>query len=121
MVNEVKLSPELKQRWVEALRSGQYPQGKGLLKNYESEYCCLGVLCDLNDPIKWHLGEKDGNTYYIDEYDVLPLDLCIKTGLNPMGAIPGLKDKYNQQISLAFLNDNGFTFSQIADIIEHFL
>jgi hypothetical protein len=38
-------------RWIESLRSGDYQQGKNLLKQkYDSgqdAYCCLGVLCEL--------------------------------------------------------------------------
>jgi hypothetical protein len=34
-------------RWVEALESGRYKQGKGFLE-FEGSYCCLGVLCDLH-------------------------------------------------------------------------
>lgn len=45
------MNPEIKQRWIEALKSGQYWQGKNLLKQEDSEgqitYCCLGVLCEL--------------------------------------------------------------------------
>lgn len=34
------------QKWVEALESGEYKQGRGaLLKGYE--FCCLGVACDV--------------------------------------------------------------------------
>lgn len=36
-----------KEEWVTALRSGEYRQGKGFLRNSDDEYCCLGVLCDL--------------------------------------------------------------------------
>lgn len=39
-------------KWIEALRSGKYKQGKGQLKQ-DDRYCCLGVLqeitnCDLD-------------------------------------------------------------------------
>lgn len=48
----LKLTPELKEKWCEALESGEYKQGHGRLvqnrffdngevKNF---YCCLGVL-----------------------------------------------------------------------------
>lgn len=47
---EVKLNPEIKTKWLEALRSGEYEQGKGYL-HYEDQgeqhYCCLGVLCEI--------------------------------------------------------------------------
>jgi hypothetical protein len=33
-------------RWVEALRSGKYPQTRRTLKD-DAGFCCLGVACDL--------------------------------------------------------------------------
>lgn len=39
---------EVKLKWVEALRSGQYQQGKKMLHSLRDDtYCCLGVLSDL--------------------------------------------------------------------------
>ena len=40
------MDPELKAKWVAALRSGEYKQGRDVLHNNKSNtYCCLGVLC----------------------------------------------------------------------------
>jgi hypothetical protein len=41
------MSPELKKRWLDALRSGKYRQGKFRLKDVvkgQTCHCCLGVL-----------------------------------------------------------------------------
>ena len=38
-----KLDPELKAKWLEALRNNQYEQGRERLHN-NGRYCCLGVL-----------------------------------------------------------------------------
>jgi hypothetical protein len=39
-----------KTKWVNALRSGEYQQGKGVLHNPDTNtYCCLGVLCEVTD------------------------------------------------------------------------
>jgi hypothetical protein len=41
----MKMSKELRDKWVSALRSGEYAQGTGALyKADENSYCCLGVL-----------------------------------------------------------------------------
>lgn len=40
------LDPQIKAKWLEALRSGKYEQGEGRL-NKDNQFCCLGVLCDL--------------------------------------------------------------------------
>lgn len=49
-----KLDPELKARWVAALRSGNFAQGCAQLKrgNLDGKptYCCLGVLCEVEIP-----------------------------------------------------------------------
>ena len=34
-------------RWVAALRSGSYVQGRGCLRSADDEFCCLGVANDL--------------------------------------------------------------------------
>lgn len=34
------------EKWVKALRSGKYEQGKSYLKK-DNKYCCLGVLYDV--------------------------------------------------------------------------
>lgn len=47
----MKLKPKWKKKWLEALRSGEYKQGRRRLKTKLSdgsyEYCCLGVLCEI--------------------------------------------------------------------------
>lgn len=40
------MDPALKTKWVEALRSGRYAQGRQRLRNGDN-YCCLGVLCEV--------------------------------------------------------------------------
>ena len=44
------MNPEIKTKWLTALRSGDYNQGQTLLRSTKDEYCCLGVLCDLAPP-----------------------------------------------------------------------
>lgn len=52
------MNPEIKTKWVEALRSGKYKQGKKSLRSREGDkYCCLGVLCDLYAANKWRIRE----------------------------------------------------------------
>jgi hypothetical protein len=47
----VKLKPEVKEKWVTALRSGNYQQGTGLLHYVNADkkdcFCVWGVLCEL--------------------------------------------------------------------------
>lgn len=41
------MKKELKDKWIAALRSGEYRQGKSKLKTDSGGYCCLGVLADI--------------------------------------------------------------------------
>lgn len=45
------MNPVVKARWLTALRSGEYQQGRELLAQRDADnrwsYCCLGVLCEL--------------------------------------------------------------------------
>jgi hypothetical protein len=42
----MKMDPKIKEKWIEALRSGKYEQGEGTL-NKDNKFCCLGVLCEV--------------------------------------------------------------------------
>ena len=106
------MNPDIKQKWIEALRSGKYEQGFSVLKK-NNRYCCLGVLCELHSKItnrEWIQGE-DGESY--DDCDTYLPDVVVEwAGLNSDD--PSVVDS----LSLAQLNDVGQTFEQIAEFIE---
>jgi len=57
MISKKKIQPELRKRWLAALRSGKYKQGHGALHTdtagKQHRYCCLGVACEVfNDMCK---------------------------------------------------------------------
>ena len=115
------MKEEIKKRWVEALRSGDYNQGKNALRAETitgvDRFCCLGILCDLHSKdtgIKWEeTKEFTGNKPYIDETGKLPNDVMLWAGLEkPFPHTEG--DEY----TLAYRNDNGTTFHEIANAIE---
>lgn len=131
------MNPEIKAQWVNALRSGEYEQGKYQLHYQDgaiNEYCCLGVLCDLavKAGVDVHL-EKDGTSVsYGDQTGALPGPVQEWAGLdvaNPMTPImsshihdytdPHVQDS---PVTLAELNDSGrMTFADIADVIEGYI
>lgn len=41
------MEPALKAKWVAALRSGMYQQGRLRLRSLDDKYCCMGVLCEV--------------------------------------------------------------------------
>ena len=56
---------DMKAKWLEALRSGDYKQGRNALKQ-DGCFCCLGVLCDIIDPNGWNeYGHFDGDRNYL--------------------------------------------------------
>jgi hypothetical protein len=102
---------ELKGRWVRALKSTHYAQGKKALRSENDKWCCLGVLCNIIDPDSWEQRPGDG----------LGHPLAIKSGnyLNEKGlCVTGLTE--DQMHVLARLNDHGTPFHIIANVIQTF-
>ncbi len=58
------MQTEIKEKWVKALRSGEYEQCRYTLYTRDKRYCCLGVLAKLVGVIEDHsaLIEKSGIT-----------------------------------------------------------
>jgi len=106
--------------WIAALRSGKYPQGKDfLVSTYgegEKQYCCLGVLSKIQDRLP-DIG------YRSDGYRGLSPSNPSYAALRACGSIPNcayVTDSKNMVYRhLAYLNDKGATFNEIADIIEY--
>jgi hypothetical protein len=62
------INTELLERWITALRSGAYEQGRMSLRERSGErYCCLGVLCDVYNPELWQWHHNYGWVYHEDE------------------------------------------------------
>ena len=102
------MKPALKRKWLKALRGGEYRQGTDALRR-ENEYCCLGVLCDING-VRWIRPEPGLSSWRVVRawYTGLPSPAMMrKYGLS--------KDVATE---LAGRNDDGFTFAEIADWIE---
>lgn len=113
-------------RWVEALRSGKYEQGRRILKNVENEYCCLGVLCDLyliDNNKKWKSKDTIQGTETLCEKErfALPEKVMKWAGLSFTGCDDKevVISKKSQTYTLAYANDTEkYSFEKIADIIE---
>lgn len=98
------------QKWVNALRSGKYNQGKGRLEEINGNVCCLGVACKV--------------FIYVRKQEKTRGRL---NGSNPtyQGNAPiwlkGINNDLRERTGKSFviLNDReSFTFNEIADIIE---
>ena len=106
------MDADLKRRWVEALRSGDYAQGMTALCQIDSDgdayYCCLGVLAEVE------LGE---DAWELPPHGISEGALFIDGDRNYYGAKQGHFTAAEEKL-IADWNDCGKTFAQIADRIE---
>jgi len=115
------MKPKVKEKWLKALRSGEYKQTKGQLKD-EKGYCCLGVLCELHRKTvkqkgcKWNLYNS-----YLGTGSILPEKVMKWAGMETeSGRLPKrIERKSKYAHNLIDLNDTlNFSFKQIAQVIE---
>ena len=93
----------MRAKWTEALRSGEYQQGRRALRDGDA-FCCLGVACDLYDRTAW-----DGNAFTQGPwvaYLTLLETVADSFGVGGIGHF------------LSKANDFGATFDDIADAID---
>jgi hypothetical protein len=101
------MTPELKQKWIDALRSGKYQQGRSALRTKDDRFCCLGVLCDIVDPSGWE--PPAAGIYAHLGHSGLPDSKFL-------GDVCGLYA--GAAADLSKMNDSGYTFERIADNIR---
>lgn len=123
--------------WVEALRSGEFEQGVGKLKDGDGKYCCLGVACEVAIRNGLYLTVEDfpnssggaACTKFDGQADELPLNAFLWFGLpDASPSIRPIHDFAQHETnggpcgacaeSLAEANDAGIPFTVIADLIE---
>ena len=124
------MNTDVKLKWIAALRSGEYKQGNGKLRTEDNKYCCLGVLSDLynKETGKGQWLEDDGNAYSFKTNEsvysssLCTLDVMKWAGIDSSACfVDGLDPKIYRARTLAYLNDNGTSFKEIAKIIEKHL
>jgi hypothetical protein len=102
--------------WVQALRSGDFTQGRNRLRT-EDKFCCLGVACELHRKLRpggaW-LENGHGVLTYLGGDSIMPSQVVAWLGLEKGNDNPIMQGKQ----SLAEYNDQGATFPEIADLIE---
>lgn len=123
------MNPQYKAEWIKRLRSGEIEQRVGILGSANGKRCCLGVLSD----IAVERGVcKTNKVHFIVTYDredlLLPesvmntADVEDNTVTINLGLTGRQRDTgFPLTVNLASLNDSGFTFNQIADVIDYFL
>jgi len=104
------MKAEFKSKWLDALRSGQYRQGQGKLRNEGNEFCCLGVLLD-----KCIEGYWDIETFFvqpsneIDQWRYDALDEGNIPSLEIDGELGGFRGYFDisedEELMLIWMND----------------
>jgi hypothetical protein len=131
------------ERWLDVLSETDLPQATGTLRvisESQASYCCLGIACTL---------APNGEAFLSGTYTTLPAEVAEWMGLRDLARADGRQwDRIKEQgnagwdivldgtivipfddmgddgeqydMSAASLNDDGFTFAQIADLIRYF-
>lgn len=125
------MNKEIKQKWLNALRSGEYKQGTGCLRS-GNEFCCLGVLTDIysketgngnwNDSggFTLQVGADPNSNCYKEYTEILPVFVRDWADLDACDPLVEAYDRDGDEIEqqLSAINDEGRLFSEIADLIE---
>ena len=130
-----RMNPEIKAKWVAALRSGEYKQGTCFLRKdypdrYAPDFCCLGVLCDIAakegiidwEIQTWHGGEtwyaSSTKTLHDKNSERLPACVMEWAGLDKVDPDLMLSD-WRRSVPVSELNDRErLDFERIAELIE---
>lgn len=107
------MDPEIKAKWIVALRSGKYEQTQKSLRTGNA-FCCLGVLCDLVKPKAWLGSDDDPFYYHVGQATSFPDDSVLEAA----GTSREDGDGGHPFWQLAHMNDDGKSFAEIADYIE---
>ena len=127
------MNKEIAMRWVKALRSKKYKQGKHALCRVDSrggcKYCCLGVLTELYQEHRKRNKQKvipttvgmttHGKPIRVRKYgresDVLPVAVRKWAGVRSSTGFH--YNDIDNFVSLADMNDTGKSFDKIANFI----
>lgn len=113
------MEPHVKAAWLEAMRSGRYKQGRGSLRGGPpggSDFCPLGILCDLGERKAWERDPGYGTWTYTGPNG------SRTSGFPPLEVMKLAGLTHTAAVTVANMNDglNGppRSFSEIADWIE---
>ena len=113
------------EKWVKALESGDYKQGKGCLAQYSKDgklrFCCLGVACEISKLSKWESSNELSMTY-AGAHGGLPGPVMEWLGIrDETGSLVNDEGEYihtKNADCLSSMNDSGWSFKKIAKFIR---
>ena len=111
------MNKQIKMKWVRALRSGDYKQGFGTMRDKNDCFCVLGVLCNLHAEAHPLVAKRERSKgSYLGRSGTLPLEVQKWAGLTSDS--PKVGNGPDAQ-SLINLNDSRkLSFKELAGIIE---
>lgn len=117
---------EVKEKWLDALESGEVKQGRGHLHDLkEDTYCCLGVLCSIaaDEGVVSRMPSNVGNLEQFTGESGPSVGLLPRNVMRWAGMVSTdgtFLDENNNPTSLASQNDSGATFDEIAQMIREY-
>ena len=125
------MKKEIAEKWAEALRSGDYTQGKNYLKRTvegKTSHCCLGVLCEIyyesnkeeniEESLMW-IGElSDKDSIHTFDGSTGALSKKVRNWAGIGSDIGYVKSDLLSKAYLTEMNDGEYSFNDIADFIE---
>jgi hypothetical protein len=120
------VNPDIKRRWIEALRSGEYRQTQEVLVEPDpilgDAFCCLGVLCEI--AVKDGVIVRQAESYLdpanpMDQSDATLPMAVLRWAELPIDGHTANEVVVMHERYLTTFNDNfRYDFNQIADVIE---
>ncbi len=123
------------EKLLEELRSGNHNQGESVLKDVLdgfAKYCCLGIAAEfvLGRKFSPSLTDSDrdyitGGNWALNQDDANAFGFLTELNTYEVQKIRRLADdntiRYStRHTALMYMNDNGFSFERIADLMEEF-
>jgi hypothetical protein len=101
---------EFNRGWIRILRSGKYPQGRGVLRTRTDNFCCLGVASEIAG-----VECRKSALAVVYAYDASNVkeSMPSEKWFTETTSLP-----YEFATDLARANDHGYSFNYIADGIE---
>ena len=125
------MNQEIKKLWLAELRNPERKQAQKRLNNGEG-MCCLGVLCDVVKDYPEVQGSWVTDSCMKPQFSCLAWNAPNQPNEKVVGHLPLAVRKladlegrfgeysFGEKVSLANLNDEGITFTEIADVIEKY-
>lgn len=118
------MNSEVKAKWIAALHSGKYVQGRTYLRGTDNTFCCLGVLCQvaIEEGVALRVTAHEYAYQYGDEEAIGSLPKEVRTWAdctaNPIVVFP----RDDSRNTLSSINDmTNLGFHAIADMIDESL